>query len=73
MGNLCIFTLLSIQIHIQQQSVHTDDTVQGGANLVAHIGQEFAFGGVGLPGLLGHLVGLGGLLCEILDESACFG
>jgi hypothetical protein len=40
---------------------------------VAHVGQEFGFGSIGLPGQIGHLVGSGGLLIEIQVESGGFG
>ena len=41
------FPLLALQGGFQQQARHADDAVHGGADFVAHGGQEFAFGLVG--------------------------
>ena len=50
-----IVSLLGGQLRLQGKVAHTDDGVHRGANLVAHVGQEMAFG---LAGRLGHLLGL---------------
>ncbi len=42
--------LLIGQRCVQQEPVHTDNTVHWGANFMAHIGQKFAFGSVRLRG-----------------------
>ena len=44
------FALLRCQIGLQQQSVHPDDAVHRGTNLVGHIGEEIRFGAVRLFG-----------------------
>ena len=43
------------QRRLQQQIAHADDRVQRGANLVAHVGQEFG---------LGPVAGVGGVACS---------
>ena len=51
-----VVALLGVQVGLQGQVAHADDGVHGGADLVAHVGQEIALGpGGGLgggPGLL---------------------
>jgi hypothetical protein len=41
------FALLGIQVAIEQYGRHPDHAVHRGADLVAHVGQEFAFGPLG--------------------------
>ena len=41
-----------VELGIQQQAAHADDGVHGGADLVAHHGQEGALGGIGGLGFL---------------------
>ncbi|MNX80341.1 hypothetical protein D3C86_1119990 [compost metagenome] len=47
MDQLQHFALLFIQVGAGQGLGHADDAVQGGADLMAHIGQELALGAVG--------------------------
>ena len=50
-----ILALLTGKVGVQGQLGHADDAVHGRADLVAHVGQEFALGPVGfLRRLLGH-------------------
>ena len=44
---LGIIALLGVQIGVQQQMGHADDPVHRGANFMAHVRQELAFGDIG--------------------------
>ena len=41
--DLCIFTLFRGEFCVEQQTRHADDAVHGGANFMAHVGNEFRF------------------------------
>ncbi len=45
--NLEILPLAGIELGVEHQLRHADNTVHRGANLVAHVGEEFAFGPAG--------------------------
>ena len=49
-----VFALLLIKRGAHQEIGHAQDGVQGRADLVAHVGQELAFGGIGLLGAHGQ-------------------
>jgi hypothetical protein len=51
-------SLLHRQLGVEQQGGHADHAVHGRADLVRHVGQEFALGGAGLLGTHGQLAGL---------------
>ena len=54
---LGVTALFRGQVGAQEQSDHADDAVHRRADLMAHVGQELAFGDVGRLGLDGQLVG----------------
>ena len=47
LDHIQILALLGIEFGIQSQIGHAEDAVHGSANLMAHVGQEFALGKVG--------------------------
>ncbi len=71
--HLGILLLLRVKVALQQQIAHTDHHIHRRADFVTHGGQKFAFGAVGLSGLLHgsgqdhlHLASLLDLLLEAL-------
>ena len=69
------FLLARIEARLRQQFNHAENAAQRRANLVAHVREKFALGGVGAVGLLGGGVGFFGsnLKLEIGFFQGCLG
>ncbi len=67
-GQFGVLSLLGIQLGLQEQLRHSNDTVHGGSDLMTHLRQKLRLGNVGQLGLNGHLVGAGDGLLQLLVD-----
>ena len=66
-GNLGIAPLVSIELGIEQQADHADDTVHRGPDFMAHGGHKFTLGEVGLLSAVGARFRAGGGFDKLLN------
>ena len=67
-----VFALFRSEVGFQSEFGHADDAVHGGADLVAHIGEESALGTTGSAGLGGGCMRPFSLQCELTVQSPGF-
>jgi hypothetical protein len=65
-----MLTLLGLQLGVENKLGHTENAIHGRANFVTHVGEEFAFGAIGV---FGAILGLLQLELDLFPLGGIFG